>query len=100
MQTVGERSLLTLLAVKATFRHATNGQIRKQPGTTVKTFQELVEKVARLSFYNPEHILLLRGQTHNYNNVRVFAPLSRDCSDPDAIVFLLSHPNYVYAMTY
>lgn len=41
-------------------------QIRKGSGVTVKSYRELVEKVAFLSFKNPEFVLFYRGQQGDY----------------------------------
>lgn len=37
-------------------------QLRKEPGTTVDTYIDLVSKVAALQFHNPDYVLLFRGQ--------------------------------------
>jgi hypothetical protein len=41
-------------------------QIRAQSGHLVNTYSELISKLARLAFANPELVLLLRGQRREY----------------------------------
>ena len=42
--------------------------IRKSDACPVRTFADLVEKVAELSFQNPEHLLFFRGQAKDHRN--------------------------------
>ncbi|MBM3129245.1 MAG: FRG domain-containing protein [Chloroflexi bacterium] len=46
------------------------GELRQDAGYRVKHFQDLVEKVAYLSFRNPEYVLFFRGQDDDYRNSR------------------------------
>ncbi len=46
----------------------TNREVRSRGCVTVKSYRDLVSKVAELSFYNPEHVLFFRGQTHDHSN--------------------------------
>lgn len=43
-----------------------NYRIRKDKGFAVSSFSELVSCVARLGFYNRDHVLLFRGQNKDY----------------------------------
>lgn len=42
--------------------------VRKSPGVRVGSYAELVEKVAELSFNNPEYLLFFRGQARDYHD--------------------------------
>jgi hypothetical protein len=68
METLHRRNVTTILGSRPSFHVATNGQIRSDSGAEVRDFPDLVEQVARLSFYNPEHVLLFRGQRRDYPN--------------------------------
>ncbi len=84
METLRSRKITSLLENDASFRSATNHDIRSDRGAHVQDYPELVEKVAQLSFYNPEHVLLFRGQKQEYPNSRgntsikptIFRPIS------------------------
>ncbi len=51
---------------KDPIRQAPLAQIRRSEGTYVRSYAELVERVAQLSFYNPEYLLFFRGQARDY----------------------------------
>jgi hypothetical protein len=68
METLHSRKFTTILGSVPSFQAATNGTIRSDSGAPVKDFPDLVEKVAQLSFYNPEHVLLFRGQRRDWPN--------------------------------
>ncbi len=68
METLGEIRLRTFLANAWKMGGVTNHDIRRDAGTTVGSFAELVEKVAHLAFYNRDHVLLFRGQDRDYRN--------------------------------
>jgi FRG domain len=70
MDTIRSRKIISLLKNDSEFRSATNHQIRADYGALVENYPDLVEKVAQLSFYNPEHVLFFRGQTTEYPNSR------------------------------
>jgi hypothetical protein len=42
--------------------------VRRDRGQPVRTFAELVERVAQLSFRNPEFVLFYRGQARDFSN--------------------------------
>lgn len=42
-------------------------EVRASRGILVPSFAELVERVAELSFHNPEHILMYRGQPRDFS---------------------------------
>lgn len=43
-------------------------QIRQGPGFLVRNYRELMERVAALSFKNPEFVLFYRGQQHDFHD--------------------------------
>lgn len=68
METLGESRLQTFLESGWLDGNVTNHDIRSDAGLVVSSFQELVEKVARLAYYNRDHVLLFRGQDSDYPN--------------------------------
>ena len=52
----------------SSFREASVEEVRKSDGIYVHSYADLVEKVAELSFYNPEYLLFFRGQAKDYRN--------------------------------
>lgn len=64
---------------------ASLAKVRKSEGTYVRSYAELVERVAELSFYNPEYLLFFRGQARDYLykqlttiHTAIFRPKSAD----------------------
>jgi hypothetical protein len=45
-------------------------ELRQDAGYRVENFQDLIDKVAYLSFRNPEYVLFFRGQSDDYRNSR------------------------------
>jgi hypothetical protein len=70
METLRTRKITSILSGEASFRSVTNHNIRSDYGAQVRDYPDLVEKVAQLSFYNPEHVLLFRGQRKDWPNRR------------------------------
>ena len=70
METLGSRKITSILENSASFHSVTNHEIRSDRGALIRAFPELVEKVAQLSFFNPEHVLLFRGQRRDWTNCR------------------------------
>jgi hypothetical protein len=70
METIHTRKIVSILDGDTDFRSVTNHDIRSDRGTLVRDYPDLVEKVAKLSFYNPEHVLLFRGQKKDWPNSR------------------------------
>ena len=70
METLRGRKITSILEKDSSFRYVTNHDIRSDRGALVRDYPELVEKVAQLSFFNPEHILLFRGQKRDWSNRR------------------------------
>jgi hypothetical protein len=68
METLRSRKFSSILENDSSFRFATNHEVRANRGLLVQDFPELVEKVARLSFFNSEQILLFRGQSRDWLN--------------------------------
>jgi hypothetical protein len=70
METIHSRKITSILENDASFRSVTNHEIRSDRGALIRDYPELVEKVAQLSFFNPEHVLLFRGQKRDWPNSR------------------------------
>jgi hypothetical protein len=70
METLRSRKISSILRKDASFRFVTNHDIRADRGLLIRDFPELVENVARLSFFNAEQILLFRGQRRDWLNRR------------------------------
>jgi len=70
METLHSRKITTILENDASFRSVTNHDIRSDRGAFIRDYPELVEKVAQLSFFNSEHVLLFRGQKRDWLNCR------------------------------
>ena len=68
METLRIRKITSILENDASFHSVTNHEIRSDRGVFIQDYPELVEKVAQLSFHNPEHVLLFRGQKQDYPN--------------------------------
>jgi len=82
MERMGRRSCLTrstdgevMLGIRSqvwAFRNANGGERRsvrdilEGPHTRVRSFSQLVRRVAELSYHNPEHVLFYRGQPREY----------------------------------
>lgn len=93
METLGSRKIVSILGGDSKFRTVTNHLVRSTPGVAISTYPELVEKVAQLSFYNPEHVLLFRGQSRDWFNIKgntsikpgIFRPRRGERSSPHSI---------------
>jgi hypothetical protein len=70
METIHNRKIVSILEGDADFHSASNHEIRSDRGIEARNFPDLVEKVAKLSFFNPEHVLLFRGQKKDWANSR------------------------------
>lgn len=81
MEILNPRKIMSLLDGDSSFRPVGNQEIRADRGMLISSFPELVEKVAQLSFHNPEQILLFRGQSkewrNSWNNATVKASIFR-----------------------
>ena len=92
METLHSRKIISLLESDASFRSVTNHEIRSDRGAYIRDYPELVEKVAQLSFFNPEHVLLFRGQKRDWPNRRgntsikptIFRPQSDGAKSPSS----------------
>jgi hypothetical protein len=58
----------SFLAGQRTIQKTKVSVVRKDRGQLVRTFAELVERVAQLSFRNPEFVLFYRGQAKDFCN--------------------------------
>jgi hypothetical protein len=83
METLGSRKIISLLRNKSGFHTVTNHLVRSDPGVEIATYPDLVEKIAQLSFYNPEHVLLFRGQSRDWPNIRGNTSLKPSIFRPD-----------------
>lgn len=54
-------------------------------GTRVKNYLDLAEKIAALHFYNPNYVLLLRGQNKDYRLGRQEVPADQKDNPPSTI---------------
>src|SRR5208282_4800019 len=94
MQTLGQGKLQSFTEGRTYVKPTTNYNIRAQPGLEVRSYPELVEKVAQLSFYNPEQVLFFRGQSREHvtprNNTSIkpsiFRPGGKTRRSPDVDV--------------
>jgi len=68
METIGADSLRSFLSSGWSGGPVNNYQIRTDRGFDVATFKDLVGHVAQLAFYNPNFVLLYRGQNRNWHN--------------------------------
>ena len=70
MDIVGNSSIWAYLDDRQGCRNATNDEIRVGPGHRVKSYLELVQKVAELQFLNRDYVLLYRGQNRDFRNAK------------------------------
>jgi len=68
MKTVGTAEAWTYFDDMSKIQKASNSTVRGAPGHPVSSYLDLAKKVAELQFRNPEHVLLFRGQAHDYKN--------------------------------
>jgi hypothetical protein len=70
MQSIGNRRIHSFIDGHPNITKVTNYQVRSKRGLSIGSFPALVERVAELWFYNPEQMLLFRGQDKEYFSVR------------------------------
>lgn len=68
MKPIGERNLLSFVSGKFKPQSVTVSDVRKDEGFFVKDYPDLAQRVAALSFYNPEFLLFFRGQGRDHKN--------------------------------
>jgi len=68
MEVIGTAALSTFLSTGWRDTLVTNDDIRRDSGYSVKSFSDLVSCVAKLAFYNQDHVLLYRGQNQDFKN--------------------------------
>jgi len=68
MKTIGERDLLSFLSGANKPCRVTVPEIRKDDGFFVTDYPDLAQRVAALSFYNPEFVMFFRGQGGDHKN--------------------------------
>jgi hypothetical protein len=113
METLGSRKIISLRESRPKFHPVTNHLVRSDPGVEISTYPDLVEKIAQLSFYNPEHVLLFRGQSRDWPNIRgntslkpsIFRPRPSERSSPRSLELTpryntLSHAERLVAEEY
>lgn len=69
MKTIGERELLSFLSGSKRASKVTVSEIRKDRGFFVTDYPDLAQRVAALSFYNPEFVMFFRGQGGDHKNI-------------------------------
>jgi len=67
METIGKHKIWSLYNSNSA-DVARNSDIRKGPGYYVKSYWELVAKVAELQFLNRDYVFLFRGQSNDFKN--------------------------------
>jgi hypothetical protein len=70
MQSVDMSPFMGLFDDQPKIRSTTNGRVRSSPGHRVTSYLELATKIAELQFYNNQHVLLFRGQSSDYRNLK------------------------------
>jgi len=70
MENIGEQELWSFYDSSLDARRAKVSDVRKGAGHRVGSYLELATKVAELQFRNPDYVLLFRGQTGDYGNVK------------------------------
>ena len=68
MERIGTQQIWSYFDGAKRSRPVSNNKIRAGEGHTVSTYFELAMKVAELQFLNRDHVLLFRGQTHDYRS--------------------------------
>lgn len=68
METIGTNEVWAFFDDDPEIRRAKNGSVRHGPGHGVGSYMELVRKIAELQFFNPQHVLLFRGQRADHVN--------------------------------
>ena len=69
METIGQQEVWSFFDdTPSAVRVSDIAEVRRAPGHTVSSYLDLAKKVAELQFRNREHVLLFRGQTHDYRD--------------------------------
>ncbi len=68
MEKIGPQQIWSYFDDAEKPRSVSNRRIRAGEGHTVSTFFELAMKVAELQFLNRNHVMLFRGQAHDYTS--------------------------------
>ena len=67
MKALGE-SINSFLDGKISIKRCSVDEVRKGRGYRVRSFSQLIKRVASLSFNNPEYVLFFRGQARDFKN--------------------------------
>ena len=70
METIGSQKIWSYFDRRRTCRIATNTEVRKAAGHEVGSYVDLARKIAELQFRNRDYVLLFRGQTNDYRNIK------------------------------
>jgi len=70
MEKIGTQKIWSYFDEQSSSRPATNTAIRGGPGHEVASYFELAKKVAELQFLNRDHVLLFRGQGHDFRTTK------------------------------
>ena len=84
MNTLGHRPLWSYLSRKPAIQIVDNTKVRADAGLPVGSYAELAERVAELSFRNPDCVLFYRGQSRDHRNVRRNTSVKAGIFRPDA----------------
>lgn len=68
MRTIGAIRLMSFGDGSGILQELENTEIRHSKGHLVKSYFELAKKVSELSFANPDHVLMYRGQNSDFRN--------------------------------
>src|SRR5581483_9882959 len=83
METIGSQKIWSFFDTRRKAWVANNTEIRKGRGHRVRSYFELVTKVAELQFRNRDHVLLFRGQSGDYRNAQANTTLKPTLLRPD-----------------
>lgn len=70
METIGQSSLWSFVGASKKIQIVSNTQIRKDNGYPITSYLDLATKVAELQFKNRDYVMLFRGQSGDYHNIR------------------------------
>jgi hypothetical protein len=70
METIGKQKIWSFFDSRQKCQVAQNADIRKGAGHKVGSYIELATKIAELQFRNRDHVLLFRGQSGDYPNIK------------------------------
>lgn len=69
METIGTSKVRTFLSYGWSGEPVSNDRIRTDDGFSVENYEALARCVAKLAFYNRDHVLLFRGQSNDHKSM-------------------------------